>query len=196
MPEVVEPIKQAIVEAPRASRSAPRSNRAAGGDPGGGGVRADADLGGADAYLLRQRAEMKQLAATRIRAASPHRGPRASSRTPAYIKAEARDRLRLVMPGDTAYMCRFPERRGTRRPPRPAARSLVHRAVAQHEQSAATRDVRRPRAAQSPATTRPKDSPGDRPATPISRSSPGSWAVRHAVCWPSPTAPRTVSRAW
>ncbi|MET7771542.1 septum formation initiator family protein [Nocardia sp. NPDC005366] len=45
------------------------------------------------------------------------RDRRAQQRDPAYIRAEARDRLRLVMPGETPYIVQVP---GIEAPPRPA----------------------------------------------------------------------------
>ncbi|MEV0709276.1 MULTISPECIES: FtsB family cell division protein [Nocardia] len=46
------------------------------------------------------------------------RDRRAQQQDPAYIRAEARDRLRLVMPGETPYIVQVP---GIEAPPRPAA---------------------------------------------------------------------------
>ncbi|MFJ1457999.1 septum formation initiator family protein [Nocardia sp. N2S4-5] len=45
------------------------------------------------------------------------RDRRAQQQDPAYIKSEARDRLRLVMPGETAYIVQVP---GIEQPPVPA----------------------------------------------------------------------------
>ncbi|MFI6868413.1 septum formation initiator family protein [Nocardia sp. NPDC050406] len=58
-----------------------------------------------------QRAEAQQLAAERVRLeaeVAQLRDRRAQQEDPAYIKAEARDRLRLVMPGETPYIVQVP----------------------------------------------------------------------------------------
>uniref|UniRef100_UPI002456BE51 FtsB family cell division protein n=1 Tax=Nocardia wallacei TaxID=480035 RepID=UPI002456BE51 len=67
-----------------------------------------------------QRAEATQLAQERRELEDDLarlRDRRAQQQDPAYIKSEARDRLRLVMPGDTAYIVQVP---GIEQPPVPA----------------------------------------------------------------------------
>lgn len=63
------------------------------------------------AHLAEQRREL-EADLTRLR------DRRAQQQDPAYIRAEARDRLRLVMPGETPYIVQVP---GIEAPPRPAA---------------------------------------------------------------------------
>ena len=68
-----------------------------------------------------QRAEAAQLAQERrdLEAELARlRDRRAQQQDPAFIRAEARDRLRLVMPGETPYIVQVP---GIEEPPRPAA---------------------------------------------------------------------------
>lgn len=58
-----------------------------------------------------QRAEAQHLAAERAQLeqdVASLRDRRAQQEDPAYIKAEARDRLRLVMPGETPYIVQVP----------------------------------------------------------------------------------------
>ncbi|MBF6240299.1 FtsB family cell division protein [Nocardia otitidiscaviarum] len=58
-----------------------------------------------------QRAEAQQLAAERAQLeaeVAELRDRRAQQQDPAYIRAEARDRLRLVMPGETPYIVQVP----------------------------------------------------------------------------------------
>ncbi len=60
---------------------------------------------------LSQRAEATQLAQQRRELeenVARLRDRRAQQQDPAYIKSEARERLRLVMPGDTAYIVQVP----------------------------------------------------------------------------------------
>ncbi|MBB5912687.1 cell division protein FtsB [Nocardia transvalensis] len=67
-----------------------------------------------------QRAESAQLAQERTELESDLarlRDRRSQQQDPAYIKSEARDRLRLVMPGETAYIVQVP---GIEQPPVPA----------------------------------------------------------------------------
>ncbi|WP_431956794.1 FtsB family cell division protein [Nocardia lijiangensis] len=68
-----------------------------------------------------QRAEAAQLAQERIQLETDLarlRDRRAQQQDPAYIRSEAKDRLRLVMPGETPYIVQVP---GIEAPPRPAA---------------------------------------------------------------------------
>ncbi|WP_054816209.1 FtsB family cell division protein [Nocardia arizonensis] len=68
-----------------------------------------------------QRAEAAQLAEQRRELEADLarlRDRRAQQQDPAFIRAEARDRLRLVMPGETPYIVQVP---GIEEPPRPAA---------------------------------------------------------------------------
>ncbi|MRH86779.1 septum formation initiator family protein [Nocardia sp. SYP-A9097] len=68
-----------------------------------------------------QRAEAASLAAQREQLqddVARLRDRRAQQQDPAYIKAEARDRLRLVMPGETPYIVQVP---GIEQPAVPAA---------------------------------------------------------------------------
>ncbi|MEV0339750.1 septum formation initiator family protein [Nocardia sp. NPDC050713] len=68
-----------------------------------------------------QRAEAAQLAQERRELEADLarlRDRRAQQQDPAYIRSEARDRLRLVMPGETPYIVQVP---GIEAPPRPAA---------------------------------------------------------------------------
>ncbi|MBH0776058.1 FtsB family cell division protein [Nocardia bovistercoris] len=68
-----------------------------------------------------QRAEAAELAQQRRELESDVarlRDRRAQQQDPAFIRAEARDRLRLVMPGETPYIVQVP---GIEAPPRPAA---------------------------------------------------------------------------
>ncbi|MEU2252903.1 septum formation initiator family protein [Nocardia xishanensis] len=68
-----------------------------------------------------QRAEAAQLAQERRQLEADVarlRDRRAQQQDPAYIRSEARDRLRLVMPGETPYIVQVP---GIEAPPRPAA---------------------------------------------------------------------------
>ncbi len=73
-----------------------------------------------------QRSESAQLASQRHdleNDLAQLRDRRAQQQDPAYIRSEARDRLRLVMPGDTAYIVQVP---GIEQPavPVPATRAL------------------------------------------------------------------------
>ncbi|MBF6210688.1 septum formation initiator family protein [Nocardia puris] len=67
-----------------------------------------------------QRAEAAQLAQERRELEADLarlRDRRAQQQDPAYIRSEAKDRLRLVMPGETPYIVQVP---GIEAPPRPA----------------------------------------------------------------------------
>ncbi len=58
-----------------------------------------------------QRAEATQLKQQRVdleQDVARLRDRRAQQQDPAYIRSEARDRLRLVLPGDTAYVVQVP----------------------------------------------------------------------------------------
>lgn len=68
---------------------------------------------------LGQRSEAAQLARQRVQLSqdvAQLRDRRAQQQDPAYVRSEARSRLRLVMPGDTAYIVQVP---GMQRPPIP-----------------------------------------------------------------------------
>lgn len=68
---------------------------------------------------LGQRAEAAQLARQRVQLSEDVarlRDRRAQQQDPAFVRSEARSRLRLVMPGDTAYIVQVP---GMQRPPIP-----------------------------------------------------------------------------
>ncbi|MEV0299337.1 septum formation initiator family protein [Nocardia sp. NPDC050710] len=66
----------------------------------------------AEAAQLAQERELLEADLARLR------DRRAQQQDPAYIRSEARDRLRLVLPGETPYIVQVP---GIEAPPRPAA---------------------------------------------------------------------------
>src|SRR5271168_4847113 len=129
MPEVVEPIKQAIAES-----AEQRSDQRLGMTARRAAILAAVvcvltlTIAGPVRTYFAQRTEMKQLSASesglrhQIADLEQQRGKLAD---PAYIAAQARGRLGSVMPGETPYQVqlrrtpRCPATRGRRRRPRP-----------------------------------------------------------------------------
>ena len=155
-----------------------------------------------------QRTEMKQLAASE--AALRHQitdleQQKGKLGDPAYIAAQARERLGFVMPGEIPYQVQLPP--GAALPADPGAqpkaarqqRSLVHVAVAHHRRQPA-----RPAGAAATRTARPLAA-RSRAAQPVaarwlipptSRRWPVSSAASRVECSTSPTGAPTVSRPW
>ncbi|MBU3067499.1 septum formation initiator family protein [Nocardia sp. NEAU-G5] len=106
---------------------------------------------------LSQRAEATQLAQQRrdLEAdVAQLRERRAQQQDPNYIKSEARDRLRLVMPGDTAYIVQVP---GIEQPAVPTPTAAPRRPDPWYTQLYRSMDNPQPAAA--PATTAPPPPP-------------------------------------
>ena len=207
---VIGSIKTAIAEAAdHAVRAAVRLCRAPGGDPRGGGLRADADHRRPGAHLLRaahrdesagDRGGPATLADRRSRAAEgqarrPGVHRRAGART-----ARLRDAGRDPLPGAAARPVgpeALPDT-GAAAPPsgQPWYTSLWHTiADAPHGVSSVPRRRPHPQPEPPPASRCPTGCSARWLIRRISTPSPGSWAASRAVCSRSRTAARTASPA-
>ncbi len=110
-----------------------------------------------------QRSESTQLAAQRHDLENDLarlRDRRAQQQDPAYIRSEARDRLRLVMPGDTAYIVQVP---GIEQPAVPVPTTQARRPDPWYTQLWRSMSEPQPRPATAPA---PAPSPAPPPPSP------------------------------
>ena len=207
MPEVVEPIKQAIAES-----AEQRSDQRLGLTARRAAILAAVvcvltlTIAGPVRTYFAQRTEMKQLSASE--AALRHQiadleQQKVKLADPAYIAAQARERLGFVMPGEIPYQVQLPPNAALPAEPGVGAdgrghqRPLVHLAVAHHRrQPARPADTGAP---QRPHRRRP---PAARPLAarwlipPTSMRWPASSAASRVECSTSPTGVPTVNPAW
>ena len=129
------------------------------------------------------------------------RGTEGQAADPVWVGAQARERLRFVMPGDIPYMVQLPGE-GRRRPnttgtesPRPTRQPGTAACGSRWPKRR-----RRPETDPLPPVPWHRPEPGDIPVPRvtgrISTPSRGSSGANPAACWRSPTVARTASPEW
>ena len=208
MPEAVEPIKRAIAES-----AEQRSDQRLGLTARRAAILAAVvcvltlTIAGPVRTYFAQRTEMKQLAASEAalrQQIADLEQQKVKLADPAYIAAQARERLGFVMPGDIPYQVQLPPTAAAARRPgvdadaRGHQRPLVHVAVAHHRRHPARpADARAAGARAAAGAHCPPESAAARwLIVPTSTRWRASSAASRVECSRSPTGAPTANPAW